>query len=106
MSSKAKRVLPTRPEPPSVEQILADVGGAHPGDPVFVLPAEPCRDPGAAPGEPRAAGVGVEQQGWGAPAAQPLLIAPLPTPPPQTPPASPPPRSGSGCTGRAAPTWP
>lgn len=58
MSSKAKRVLPTRPEPPSVEQILADVGGAHPRDPVFLLLlAEPCGDPAAAPGEPRA--------GWG-----------------------------------------
>ncbi|NWW69143.1 CS025 protein, partial [Ifrita kowaldi] len=41
MSSKAKRVLPTRPEPPSLEQILADVQGAAPTDPVFVLPPEP-----------------------------------------------------------------
>ncbi|NXL51400.1 CS025 protein, partial [Podilymbus podiceps] len=44
MSSKAKRVLPTRPEPPSLEQVLADVRGTHPADPVFVLPAEPHRD--------------------------------------------------------------
>ncbi|NXG23405.1 CS025 protein, partial [Grallaria varia] len=46
MSSKAKRVLPTRPEPPSVEQILQDVQGTHPDDPVFVLPAEPPLDHG------------------------------------------------------------
>ncbi|NXK14925.1 CS025 protein, partial [Herpetotheres cachinnans] len=52
MSSKAKRVLPTRPEPPSVEQILADVRGTHPADPVFLLPTEPCRDHGSSPGSP------------------------------------------------------
>ncbi|XP_075579567.1 UPF0449 protein C19orf25 homolog [Pelecanus crispus] len=56
MSSKAKRVLPTRPEPPSVEQILADVRGTHPADPVFLLPAEPepepRRDRGPSPGSP------------------------------------------------------
>ncbi|NWT06134.1 CS025 protein, partial [Mionectes macconnelli] len=52
MSSKAKRVLPTRPEPPSVEQILEDVQGTHPADPVFVLPAEPPLDHGPAPGSP------------------------------------------------------
>uniref|UniRef100_A0A8V5GXC2 Uncharacterized protein n=1 Tax=Melopsittacus undulatus TaxID=13146 RepID=A0A8V5GXC2_MELUD len=46
MSAKAKRVLPTRPEPPTVEQILSDVRGAHPTDPVFLLPAEPQREPG------------------------------------------------------------
>lgn len=50
MSSKAKRVLPTRPEPPSVEQILADVRGTHPADPVFLLPAEPQREHGLSPG--------------------------------------------------------
>ncbi|XP_053855530.1 UPF0449 protein C19orf25 homolog [Vidua macroura] len=55
MSSKAKRVLPTRPEPPSVEQILADVQGTHPSDPVFVLPAEPPQDHGPAPGCPEPA---------------------------------------------------
>ncbi|XP_014738380.1 PREDICTED: UPF0449 protein C19orf25 homolog [Sturnus vulgaris] len=55
MSSKAKRVLPTRPEPPSVEQILADVQGALPTDPVFVLPAEPPQDHGPAPGCPEPA---------------------------------------------------
>ncbi|NXH50301.1 CS025 protein, partial [Dicaeum eximium] len=53
MSSKAKRVLPTRPEPPSAEQILADVQGTLPTDPVFVLPAESPPEPGPAPGEPR-----------------------------------------------------
>ncbi|GAB0200811.1 UPF0449 protein C19orf25 [Grus japonensis] len=52
MSSKAKRVLPTRPEPPSVEQILADVQGTHPADPVFLLPAEPHRDHDPSPGFP------------------------------------------------------
>uniref|UniRef100_A0A8D0FRZ8 Uncharacterized protein n=1 Tax=Strix occidentalis caurina TaxID=311401 RepID=A0A8D0FRZ8_STROC len=51
MSSKAKRVLPTRPEPPSLEQILADVRGTHPADPVFLLPAEPHRDHDPSPGE-------------------------------------------------------
>ncbi|RLV83722.1 hypothetical protein DV515_00016373 [Chloebia gouldiae] len=55
MSFKAKRVLLTRPEPPSVEQILADVQGTHPSDPVFVLPAEPPQDPGPAPGCPEPA---------------------------------------------------
>ncbi|KAM9254488.1 UPF0449 protein C19orf25 homolog [Cariama cristata] len=52
MSSKAKRVLPTRPEPPSVEQILADVRGTHPADPVFLLPTEPHQDHGPSPGCP------------------------------------------------------
>ncbi|NXA22951.1 CS025 protein, partial [Ibidorhyncha struthersii] len=52
MSSKAKRVLPTRPEPPSLEQILADVRGTHPADPVFLLLAEPCRDHDTSPGSP------------------------------------------------------
>lgn len=52
MSSKAKRVLPTRPEPPSVEQILADVRGTHPADPVFLLPAEPLQDHSPSPGSP------------------------------------------------------
>ncbi|XP_065604896.1 UPF0449 protein C19orf25 homolog [Cyrtonyx montezumae] len=46
MSSKAKRVLPTRPEPPTVEQLLADVRGAPPADPVLLLPAEPPRGSG------------------------------------------------------------
>uniref|UniRef100_A0A670K6N6 Uncharacterized protein n=1 Tax=Podarcis muralis TaxID=64176 RepID=A0A670K6N6_PODMU len=43
MTSKAKKrvVLPTRPDPPSTEQILEDVQRAQPNDPVFVLLAEP-----------------------------------------------------------------
>ncbi|NWU51815.1 CS025 protein, partial [Dromas ardeola] len=53
MSSKTKRVLPTRPEPPSLEQILADVRGTHPADPIFLLPAEPHRDHDPSPGKPR-----------------------------------------------------
>lgn len=45
MSSKAKKrvVLPTRPAPPTVEQILEDVRGASTHDPVFtaLAPEEP-----------------------------------------------------------------
>uniref|UniRef100_A0A7M4FCM0 Chromosome 19 open reading frame 25 n=1 Tax=Crocodylus porosus TaxID=8502 RepID=A0A7M4FCM0_CROPO len=39
MSTKAKKrvVLPTRPAPPAVEQILEDVQSARPTDPVFAL---------------------------------------------------------------------
>ncbi|NWV60661.1 CS025 protein, partial [Malurus elegans] len=55
MSSKAKRVLPTRPEPPSAEQILADVQGAPPTDPIFILPTEPPQEHGPAPGCPEPA---------------------------------------------------
>ncbi|NXG52869.1 CS025 protein, partial [Psilopogon haemacephalus] len=51
MSSKAKRVLPTRPEPPSLEQILADLQSTHPGDTIFLLPSEP--SPEHSSGEPR-----------------------------------------------------
>ncbi|XP_042650167.1 UPF0449 protein C19orf25 homolog [Tyto alba] len=50
MSSKAKRVLPTRPDPPSAQQILADVRGSPPGDPVCQPPPAPRRDRG--PGSP------------------------------------------------------
>ncbi|KAM6294797.1 UPF0449 protein C19orf25 homolog [Aegotheles albertisi] len=50
MSSKAKRVLPTRPEPPSLEQALADLRDTDPTDPVLLLPAEPRRDHGPSPG--------------------------------------------------------
>ncbi|XP_036597610.1 UPF0449 protein C19orf25 homolog isoform X2 [Trichosurus vulpecula] len=37
MTSKARKrvVLPTRPSPPTIEQILEDVHGALPSDPVF-----------------------------------------------------------------------
>lgn len=50
MGSKAKKrvVLPTRPAPPTVEQILEDVRGAPAQDPVFTAPAP--EDP---PGDPR-----------------------------------------------------
>ncbi|NXH18985.1 CS025 protein, partial [Bucco capensis] len=50
MSSKAKRVLPSRPEPPRVEQIVADVQGSQPRDPVFVLPSEPQQELDSSPG--------------------------------------------------------
>ncbi|NP_001121250.1 uncharacterized protein LOC100158332 isoform X1 [Xenopus laevis] len=38
MTSRTKKriVLPTRPEPPSIEQILQDVHGALASDPVFI----------------------------------------------------------------------
>lgn len=41
MGSKAKKrvVLPTRPAPPTVEQILEDVRGASAEDPIFTAPA-------------------------------------------------------------------
>uniref|UniRef100_A0A8C3HE55 Chromosome 19 open reading frame 25 n=1 Tax=Chrysemys picta bellii TaxID=8478 RepID=A0A8C3HE55_CHRPI len=47
MSSKGKKrvVLPTRPEPPSVEQILEDIRSTQPSDPMFVLLAENLHDP-------------------------------------------------------------
>ncbi|XP_042198643.1 UPF0449 protein C19orf25 homolog [Callorhinchus milii] len=38
--SRKRPVLPTRPEPPSVSEALADVSGASAGDPVFSSPAE------------------------------------------------------------------
>ncbi|XP_050842090.1 UPF0449 protein C19orf25 homolog isoform X3 [Serinus canaria] len=91
MSSKAKRVLPTRPEPPSAEQILADVQGTLPSDPVFVLPAEPPQDPGPAPGEPS-----LGKGGRGDP--------PAPLSPPRTPaPLQVSPRWGRGDTGTPQP---
>nr|XP_033811776.1 UPF0449 protein C19orf25 homolog [Geotrypetes seraphini] len=42
MTSKIKKrvVLPTRPAPPSIEQILEDVQNASASDPVFVLGGE------------------------------------------------------------------
>lgn len=51
MSAKAKKrvVLPTRPAPPAVEQILADVQSARPTDPVFALVAEPGEGSGRRP---------------------------------------------------------
>ncbi|XP_003461017.1 UPF0449 protein C19orf25 homolog [Cavia porcellus] len=52
MGSKAKKrvVLPTRPAPPTVEQILEDVRGASAHDPVFTALAP--EDPPAAPRNP------------------------------------------------------
>ncbi|NXS48747.1 CS025 protein, partial [Balaeniceps rex] len=35
-----------------LEQVLADVQGTHPADPVFLPPAEPGRDHGSSPGSP------------------------------------------------------
>ncbi|XP_051957502.1 UPF0449 protein C19orf25 homolog [Xyrauchen texanus] len=35
--SKKRMVLPTRPEPPTVEQIMEDVNRAYPNDPVFTV---------------------------------------------------------------------
>ncbi|XP_068012385.1 UPF0449 protein C19orf25 homolog [Melanerpes formicivorus] len=52
MSAKAKRVLPTRPEFPSVEQILADLQSTHPGDPIFILPTEPSQGHSPSSGSP------------------------------------------------------
>lgn len=74
MSSKAKRVLPTRPEPPTIEQVLADVGGTRPADPVLLLPAEPPRasgdHDGPAPGEsPPGGGLGAAGRAPGTPAS-------------------------------------
>ncbi|XP_072517126.1 UPF0449 protein C19orf25 homolog isoform X1 [Salminus brasiliensis] len=39
LGSKGKKrmVLPTRPDPPSVEQIMEDINRAYPKDPVFSL---------------------------------------------------------------------
>ncbi|XP_040846251.1 UPF0449 protein C19orf25 homolog isoform X1 [Ochotona curzoniae] len=54
MGSKAKRrvALPTRPAPPTVEQILEDVRAAPADDPVFTAAAlTPC--PSGPPGAPR-----------------------------------------------------
>ncbi|KAG9266725.1 UPF0449 protein C19orf25 homolog [Astyanax mexicanus] len=39
LGSKGKKrmVLPTRPDPPSVEQIIDDINRAYPNDPVFSI---------------------------------------------------------------------
>ncbi|XP_076880891.1 UPF0449 protein C19orf25 homolog [Brachyhypopomus gauderio] len=47
MGSKGKKrmVLPTRPEPPSVEQIIEDIDRAYPNDPVFSILQDPvCKE--------------------------------------------------------------
>ncbi|KAF6722046.1 UPF0449 protein C19orf25-like [Oryzias melastigma] len=47
LGSKAKKrvVLPTRPEPPSVDQILEDISRAAPNDPVFSILEKTGEDP-------------------------------------------------------------
>ncbi|KAI4904219.1 hypothetical protein NFI96_031751 [Prochilodus magdalenae] len=42
--NKKRMVLPTRPDPPSVEQIIEDINRAYPNDPVFSLLQEPSED--------------------------------------------------------------
>lgn len=39
MGSKSKKrmILPSRPEPPSVEEIVEDINRAYPNDPVFAV---------------------------------------------------------------------
>ncbi|XP_020513969.1 UPF0449 protein C19orf25 homolog [Labrus bergylta] len=35
--NKKRQVLPSRPDPPTVDQILEDINGAAPNDPVFSI---------------------------------------------------------------------
>ncbi|XP_028857623.1 UPF0449 protein C19orf25 homolog [Denticeps clupeoides] len=42
--NKKRIVLPSRPEPPTVERILEDVSRAHPSDPVFSVLRETSPD--------------------------------------------------------------
>ncbi|XP_063056100.1 UPF0449 protein C19orf25 homolog [Engraulis encrasicolus] len=55
MGSKNKKrlVLPSRPEPPSVEQIVEDINRAYPNDPVFTISQDESQDakPGSTPSE-------------------------------------------------------
>ncbi|XP_038633305.1 UPF0449 protein C19orf25 homolog [Scyliorhinus canicula] len=46
MTSKNKKrvILPTRPKPPTIEEILEDVRSARQSDPVFTLLAEGCEE--------------------------------------------------------------
>lgn len=46
MSSKSKKrlVLPSRPEPPTVEQIVEDINRAYPNDPVFTVLQDESQD--------------------------------------------------------------
>ncbi|MBN3316396.1 CS025 protein, partial [Atractosteus spatula] len=50
MGSKSKKrvILPTRPDPPTVDQILEDVGRASPSDPVFTMFQDCSQDRGTA----------------------------------------------------------
>ncbi|XP_040040287.1 UPF0449 protein C19orf25 homolog isoform X2 [Gasterosteus aculeatus] len=47
IGSKTKKrvVLPSRPEPPTVDQILEDMNGAAPNDPVFSILQKTGQDP-------------------------------------------------------------
>ncbi|XP_062412164.1 UPF0449 protein C19orf25 homolog [Sardina pilchardus] len=55
MSSKSKKrmVLPSRPEPPSMEQIAEDINRAEPNDPVFSVLQDESQDArlGSSPSE-------------------------------------------------------
>lgn len=65
MGSKAKKrvVLPTRPAPPTVEQILEDVRGTSAEDPIFTaLAPEGRASPGRAGERPPR---GPSSKGWG-----------------------------------------
>ncbi|XP_041912633.1 UPF0449 protein C19orf25 homolog isoform X2 [Alosa pseudoharengus] len=46
MSSKSKKriVVPSRPEPPSMEQIAEDINRAYPNDPVFTVLQDESQD--------------------------------------------------------------
>ncbi|TRY57439.1 hypothetical protein DNTS_031426, partial [Danionella cerebrum] len=46
---KKRMVLPTRPEPPTVEQILEDVNRAYPNDPVFSVLHDSAEEPVGGP---------------------------------------------------------
>lgn len=43
--NKKRVVLPSRPEPPSVDQILEDINRAGPSDPVFTILDQTAQDP-------------------------------------------------------------
>ncbi|XP_044054913.1 UPF0449 protein C19orf25 homolog [Siniperca chuatsi] len=51
ISSKNKKrvVLPSRPEPPTVDQILGDINRAAPNDPVFSILEKTGQDPSQPP---------------------------------------------------------
>ncbi|XP_030640639.1 UPF0449 protein C19orf25 homolog [Chanos chanos] len=50
--SKKRMVLPTRPDPPSVEQIIEDINRAYPNDPVFSILQDSSEDPKGGSGNP------------------------------------------------------
>lgn len=47
MTTKSKKrvVLPTRPEPPNIDQILEDIRNAGPSDPVFAVLKDASEEP-------------------------------------------------------------